>query len=143
MGSVPSEDENAGNEDPSSGERYFYAALTPVLPHLAREHRQHLRTTNPVESTLASLRPDAAKRYMRLERAIAVIWKTLMVVEKRFRRVNAPELIKATYIGDKCEEGATIQNAEEIAASSRLYTIRHNFRASVYNEGCNGYGVPR
>ena len=66
-----------------------------------REHWQHLRTTNPVESPFASLRlrTDAAKRYKRVDRAIAVIWKMLMVVEKRFRRLNAPELMKAVYDG--------------------------------------------
>ena len=83
-----------------------------------REHWQHLRTTNPVESPFASLRlrTDAAKRYKRVDRAIAVIWKMLMIVEQRFRRLNAPELMKAVYIGEKYKDGAEIQNAEEIAA---------------------------
>ena len=51
-----------------------------------------------------------------MDRAIAVIWKMLMVVEQRFRRLNAPELMKAVYIGEKYKDGAEIQNAEEIAA---------------------------
>ena len=52
-----------------------------------REHWRHLRTTNPVESPFAALRlrTDAARRYKRVDRAIAVIWKMLMVAEKRFR----------------------------------------------------------
>ena len=39
------------------------------------EHWKHLRTTNPVESPFAALRlwTDAAKRYRRVDRAIAVI----------------------------------------------------------------------
>ena len=43
-----------------------------------KEHWQHLQTTNPVESPFAALRlrTDAAKRYKRVDRAIAVIWKT-------------------------------------------------------------------
>ena len=83
-----------------------------------REHWQHLRTANPVESPFASLRlrMDAAKEYKRVDRAIAVIWKMLMVVEKRFRRLSAPELMKAVYDGQKYEDGAAIQNTEEIAA---------------------------
>ena len=83
-----------------------------------REHWQHLRTTNPVESPFASLRlrTDAAKCYRRVDRAIAVIRKMLMVVEQRFRRLNAPELMKAVYIGEKCKDGVAIQNAEEVAA---------------------------
>ncbi len=57
-----------------------------------REHWQHLRTTNPVESPFAALRlrTDAAKRYKRVDRATAVIWKMLMIAEKRFRRLKAP-----------------------------------------------------
>ena len=45
-----------------------------------REHWQHLRTTNPVESPFAALRlrTDAAKRYKRVDRATAVIWKMLI-----------------------------------------------------------------
>ena len=82
-----------------------------------KEHWQHLRTTNPVESPFAALRlrTDAAKRYKRVDRAIAVIWKMLMVVEQRFRRLNAPELMKSVYDGQKYEDGAAIQNTEEIA----------------------------
>ena len=62
-----------------------------------KEHWGHLRTTNPVESPFAALRlrTDVAKRYKRVDRAIAVIWKMLMVAEQRFRRLKAPELTAA------------------------------------------------
>ena len=55
-----------------------------------KEHWGHLRTTSPVESPFAALRlrTDAAKRYKRVDRAIAVIWKMLMVAEGRFRRLK-------------------------------------------------------
>ena len=83
-----------------------------------KEHWQHLQTTNPVESPFASLRlrTDAVKRYKRVDRAIAVIWKMLMVVKKRFRRLNAPELMKAVYDGEKYEDRIAVQTAEEVAA---------------------------
>jgi transposase-like protein len=50
-----------------------------------KEHWVHLRTTNIVESPLAALRlrTDAAKRFKRVERATAVIWKMLMIAETR------------------------------------------------------------
>ena len=75
-------------------------------------------TTNLVESPFASLRlrTDAAKRYERVDRAIAVIWKMLMVVEKRFRRLNAPELMKSVHADEKYEDGIPMQTAEEVAA---------------------------
>ena len=49
------------------------------------EHWKHVRTTNVVESPFAALRlrTDAAKRFKRVDRAIAVIWKMLLVAESR------------------------------------------------------------
>src|SRR5262245_28824835 len=63
--------------------------------HFPREHWTHLRTSNPVESPFAAvrLRTAAAKRFKKVENATAVIWKTLLVAEKTFRRLNAPELL--------------------------------------------------
>lgn len=70
-----------------------------------KDHWKHLRTTNPVESPFASvrLRTTAAKRYKRVENATAMIWKLLLVAERTFRKVNAPELMArvaagATYV---------------------------------------------
>ena len=84
-----------------------------------KEHWGHIRTTNPVESPFAALRlrTNAAKRYKRVDRAIAVIWKMLMVAEQRFRRLKAPELMEDVYLGaqyvDGIAGGATI---EKVAA---------------------------
>jgi transposase-like protein len=62
-------------------------------------HWPHIRTTNPLESPFAALRlrTDAAKRYKRVERATALIWKLLMVAEKRFRRLRGRELLPEVY----------------------------------------------
>ena len=45
------------------------------------------------------LRTDAGKRFKRVDNATALIWKTLMIAEKTFRRLNAPELLKDVYQG--------------------------------------------
>ncbi len=60
-----------------------------------REHWKHLRTSNPIESPFAAvrLRTAAAKRFKKVENATAVIWKTLLIAEKTFRRLDAPELL--------------------------------------------------
>jgi len=60
-----------------------------------REHWKHLRTSNPVESPFAAvrLRPAPAKRFKKVENATAVIWKTLLIAAKTFRRLDAPELL--------------------------------------------------
>ena len=80
-----------------------------------KEHWEHLRTTNPVESPFAALRlrTDAAKRYKRVDRAIAVIWKMLMVAEQRFRRLKAPELIEDAYLGAQYADGIAIESTAE------------------------------
>ena len=46
-----------------------------------------------------------------------------MVVEKHFRRLNALELMKAVYDGQKYEDGIPVQTAEEVAARCRLHTM--------------------
>ena len=63
-----------------------------------------------VESPFAvlCLRTDAAKRFKKVERPTAVIWKMLMVAEKRFRRLNAPELLAEVYAGGRYEDGTGI-----------------------------------
>jgi amidase len=72
-----------------------------TLYRYPREHWVHIRTVNVVESPLAALRlrTDAAKRFKRSDRATAVIWKMLMVAERRFRRLNAPHLLAKVYAG--------------------------------------------
>ena len=80
---------------------------------------QHLRTTNPVESPFAALRlrTDAAKRFKKVINAQAVIWKMLMVAEKRFRRLKSPELSREVYRGVKFVDGMLpIDTSKEKAA---------------------------
>ena len=71
-----------------------------------KEHWKHLRTSNVVESPFAALRlrTDAAKRYRKVGNATAVIWKMLMLAERRFRRLNAPEKLIQAYLGFGLEE---------------------------------------
>lgn len=84
-----------------------------------QEHWAHLRTTNPLESPFAALRlrTDAAKRFKSVTNATAVMWKMLMIAEHRFRRLNAPELVREVYLGVKFVNGRR-GNAEnqEVAA---------------------------
>jgi putative transposase len=72
-----------------------------------KDHWIHLRTTNVVESPFAALRlrTDAAKRFKKVENATAVIFKMLLIAEKRFRRLNAPERIQEVYLGVKFLDG--------------------------------------
>ena len=89
-----------------------------------REHWKHLRTTNPVESPFASvrLRTNAGKRYKRVQGATALIWRVLMVAEKRFRKLNAPELLPLVYAGQQYQDGKPIKN-EKTSTRRRLERV--------------------
>ena len=52
-----------------------------------------------MESPFAELRlrTDAAKRFKRVDRAIAVIRKMLMVAESRFRRLKVPSSLRMDW----------------------------------------------
>lgn len=77
-----------------------------------REHWKHLRTSNIVESPFSAvrLRTDASRRYKKVENATALIWKVLMVGEKKFRRLNAPELLKEVYEGAIYKDGLRVKD---------------------------------
>jgi len=79
------------------------------------EHWKHLRTTNVVESPFAvvRLRTGAAKRYKKAANATAVIWKTLLVAEKGFRRLNAPELLAEVAEGAVYDNGVRVQKRKK------------------------------
>ena len=87
-----------------------------------KEHWKHLRTTNVVESPFAALRlrTDAAKRYKKVENATAMIWKMLMLAERRFRRLDAPEKLMQLYLGFRDgeeREGTAIKRKEVLAVA--------------------------
>ena len=82
-------------------------------------HWKHLRTTNVVESPFAAvrLRTSAAKRFKRVESATALIWKFLTVAEKRFRRLDAPHLLRDVFEGRKFEDGKPVSTKQRKAAA--------------------------
>jgi transposase-like protein len=71
------------------------------------EHWKHLRTSNVVESPFATLRlrTGAARRFKVVANATMLIWRVLRVVEHRFRKLDAPELLKDVYEGRRFENG--------------------------------------
>lgn len=83
-----------------------------------QEHWAHLRTSNPIESPFFALRlrTDAARRYKKVENATAVLWKLLLIAEKRFRKLNAPYLVKAVFLGARYVNGVHDYRLQEAAA---------------------------
>jgi hypothetical protein len=78
---------------------------------------RHLRITNIAESPFCGLRlrTDAARRYEEVEHATAVLWKLLLVAERRFRRLNSPELLKEVFAGVQYVDGVRACNDEAAA----------------------------
>lgn len=84
-----------------------------------KEHWKHLRATNPVESPFAAvrLRTGAAKRFKKVENATAVIWKVLMVAQKTFRKIAAPELLAEVAEGTVYVNGVKVKNVKPKVAA--------------------------
>jgi transposase-like protein len=82
-------------------------------------HWSHLRTTNPVESPFAALRlrTVAAKRFKKVENATAVVWKLLLIADRRFRRLNAPELLAEVWQGGQFIDGVRVPDPPQAAAA--------------------------
>lgn len=72
-----------------------------------KEHWVHMRTTNVVESPFGAirLRTDAAKRFKKVDSATAMIWKLLLVAEKRFRALKGYWLLSDVYEGKRFVDG--------------------------------------
>jgi hypothetical protein len=72
--------------------------------------------TNPVESPFAALRlrTSAAKRFKKVGSAEALIWKTLMIAERKFRRLNAPELLTEVWEGRKFVDGVAAKTGNHV-----------------------------
>jgi transposase-like protein len=84
-----------------------------------KEHWKHLRTTNVVESPFAAvrLRTAAAKRFKKVDNATAIIWKTLLVAEQSFRRLDAPERLPEVAEGVVYVDGVREQRGNVKAAA--------------------------
>ena len=79
-----------------------------------REHWKHLRTSNVVESPFSRvrLRTAASRRFKSQVNATCLIWKTMMVAEMSFRKLNAPHLV------DKVARGTKYDNGKEVRAAA-------------------------
>jgi transposase-like protein len=78
-----------------------------------REHWKHLRTSNVVESPFSRvrLRTTASRRFKSQINATCLIWKTLVVAEVSFRKLNAPHLVEKVAEGKKYDNGKEIRVA--------------------------------
>ena len=78
-----------------------------------REHWKHLRTSNVVESPFSRvrLRTAASRRFKSQVNATCLIWKTMMVAEISFRKLDAPHLVEKVARGAKYNNGKEVRVA--------------------------------
>ena len=83
------------------------------------EHWIHLRTTNPIESTFATVRNRSKITKGPGSRAagIAMAYKLIEAAQSRWRAVNAPHLVALVRAGAKFENGTLVERPDDTTAT--------------------------
>jgi len=79
------------------------------------EHWVHLRTTNPIESTFATvrLRQRVTKGPGSRAAGVAMAFKLIESAQSRWRAVNAPHLVALVRAGARFDKGILVERADE------------------------------
>ncbi len=79
------------------------------------EHAIHLRTTNPIESTFATvrLRTRVTKGAGSRAAGLAMTFKLAEAAQARWRRINAPQLVAVVRAGARFIDGQLPERREE------------------------------
>jgi putative transposase len=74
------------------------------------EHWLHLRTTNPIESTFATVKARTRKTKGAGSRkaGLAMAFKLLVTMETHWRKVNAPHLVALVMLGAEFQNGQAV-----------------------------------
>ena len=83
------------------------------------EHWKHVRSSNPIESTFATvrLRTDKTKGCLSRETALAMVFKLAKSAERHWRRLNGPDRLGQLIEGVRFRDGEAVQDAENQAAA--------------------------
>ena len=84
------------------------------------EHWKHVRSTNPIESTFATvrLRTDKTKGCLSRDTALALVFKLARAAERHWRRLNGPDRLAEVIRGVRFRDGEPVQAAEDQAAAA-------------------------
>lgn len=87
------------------------------------EHWLHLRTTNPIESTFATVKARTRKTKGAGSRkaGLAMAFKLLVTMETRWRKVNAPHLVTMVMLGAEFQNGQAVLLKRDLEADE-LFT---------------------
>ncbi len=86
------------------------------------EHWVHLRTTNPIESTFATvrLRQRVTKGPGSRAAGVAMAFKLIESAQARWRAVNAPHLVALVRAGARFEKGKLIERPDEPGGNQQV-----------------------
>ncbi len=86
------------------------------------EHWIHLRTTNPIESTFATvrLRQRVTKGPGSRAAGVAMAFKLIESAQTRWRAVNAPHLVALVRAGARFEKGKLVERPDESAGDRQV-----------------------
>jgi transposase-like protein len=84
------------------------------------EHWVHLRTTNPIESTFATvrLRQRVTKGPGSRAAGVAMAFKLIESAQARWRAVNAPHLVALVRAGAVFEKGILVERPDDTSQES-------------------------
>jgi transposase-like protein len=82
------------------------------------EHWIHLKTSNPIESTFATvrLRTKVTKGPGSRAAGLAMAYKLIIAAQDRWRAVNGPHLVALVRAGAVFKKGVLIENPNQVAA---------------------------
>ena len=85
------------------------------------EHWVHLRTTNPIESTFATvrLRQRVTKGPGSRAAGIAMAFKLIEAAQRRWRMVNAPHLVALVRAGARFDKGKLVERLNDTTAETQ------------------------
>jgi transposase-like protein len=86
------------------------------------EHWVHLRTTNPIESTFATvrLRQRVTKGPGSRAAGVAMAFKLIQAAQSRWRAVNAPHLVALVRAGARFEKGILVERPDESGGDQQV-----------------------
>jgi transposase-like protein len=83
------------------------------------EHWQHVRSTNPIESTFATvrLRTNKTRGCLSRDTALAMVFKLVKSAERHWRRLNGTNRLGEIIEGVKFKDGERIEETKDHAAA--------------------------
>ncbi len=85
-------------------------------PGRLREHWQHLKTSNPIESTFSTvrLRTRVTKGPGSKAQGLAMAFKLLASAQDRWRAVNGPHLVALVRAGARFDKGVMVERPDDV-----------------------------